>query len=135
MKNQFNFIKSISILFFCILPYIVFAQDIKITGKVVDLETGDPLPSVTIIVEGTTTGTNTDFDGMYTINVSGPDAKLIFKYLGYLDRTVVVGNQRTINVSLKQAVTDLDEIVVIGYGTAKKTDIAGSTATVKGSAI
>ena len=135
MKNQFNFIKSISILFFCILPYIVFAQDIKITGKVVDLETGDPLPSVTIIVEGTTTGTNTDFDGMYTINVIGPDAKLIFKYLGYLDRTVVVGNQRTINVSLKQAVTDLDEIVVIGYGTAKKTDIAGSTATVKGSAI
>ncbi|WP_242155538.1 SusC/RagA family TonB-linked outer membrane protein [Aestuariivivens sediminis] len=135
MKNQLKLKKQLFILLWFFIPIAVVAQQREVSGTVVSGEDSLPLPGVTIILGGTNTGTTTDFDGNYSINVSGSDAILVFSYIGFADQTVVVGERQTINVSLKQSITDLDEVVVVGYGTARKRDITGSTASVKGTSI
>lgn len=106
-------------------------QDITITGTVTSSEDGLPLPGVSIIVEGTTTGTQTDFDGNYSISVPSEDSVLSFSYLGYSDQKIAVGSNTTLNVSMAEDLTDLDEVVVVGYGTQKKEVITGSIDVVK----
>ncbi len=98
--------------------------DVIVSGIVTD-ESGVPLPGASITVLGTTTGTVTDIDGNYTISV--PDgATLVFSYIGYESKTVEVGAQTTLNISLSQDAASLEEVVVIGYGTQKKRDVTGS---------
>ncbi|MFV9551398.1 SusC/RagA family TonB-linked outer membrane protein [Algibacter sp. PT7-4] len=89
---------------------------------------GQPLPGATVIIKGTTTGTTTDFDGNYTINAEALST-LVFSYVGYSVKEVVVGNQTTINVTLEQD-NKLDEVVIIGYGTQRKSDLTGSVSSV-----
>ncbi len=101
-------------------------QELKVTGKVTDASTGEPLPGATIIVEGTTSGVTTDQDGNYSIDVSDQNAVLIFSYLGYLTESFTVGNQAIIDVKLAPDIEKLDEVVVVGYGTMKKLDVSGS---------
>ena len=88
-----------------------FAQ--TVTGTVT--ADGQPLPGATVLVKGTTTGTSTDFDGNYSVNADAAST-LVFSYIGYTTKEIVVGDQTVINVVLE---TDnkLDEVVVIGYGT------------------
>ncbi|WP_291371975.1 SusC/RagA family TonB-linked outer membrane protein [Cyclobacterium sp.] len=98
--------------------------DIEISGIVTD-ENGEPLPGATITVLGTTTGTVTNIDGNYSMSVPD-DATLVFSYIGYESKTVAIGSQTTINITLLQDASSLEEVVVIGYGTQKKRDVTGS---------
>ena len=102
------------------------AQDTNITGTV--LADDGPLPGASVVVKGTTRGVSTDFDGNYTIE-AGPDDILQFSYIGYTAKEVKVGSQTQINVVL-EAGNELDEVVVIGYGTTTKSDLTGSVSTV-----
>ncbi len=89
---------------------------------------GEPLPGASVLVKGTSNGTVTDFDGNYSVNLNS-GTTLIFSYLGYASKEVVVGKQTQINIILEQD-NQLDEIVVIGYGTQKKSDLTGSVSSV-----
>ena len=102
-----------------------------ITGTVTDADNGETLIGVNIIIKGTARGTVTDFDGNYSIEAEDSDV-LIFSYTGYTDTEVVVGNQSVINLSLGTDVAQLDEVVVVGYGTRKKSHNTGAIAKVGG---
>ena len=110
------------------ISFLGFAQN-PITGVVTD-EENQPLPGVAIEIKGTGSGTLTDFDGKYSIEAS-PENILTFSMLGMLDKDVKVGEQTTINVSLMPDVANLDEVVVIGYGSVAKKDLTGAVSTVK----
>ncbi|WP_238389851.1 SusC/RagA family TonB-linked outer membrane protein [Arenibacter aquaticus] len=101
-----------------------------VSGVVSD-ETG-PLPGASIVVKGTTNGTQTDFDGNYTLSNVANNAVLVFSYIGYKTQEVAVNNQSTINVTLEEDASQLEEVVVVGYGTQKKATLTGSVATVGG---
>ena len=116
--------KFLAILFFCIMQIAVFAQEREISGTVIDAE-GIPLPGVSIQIQGTTLGTITDFDGKYTITAPA-GAVLIFSFIGYTTQEILVGDQTGISITLMEDIMELDEIVVIGYGTSKKSDLTGA---------
>ncbi len=112
-----------AILFMCISA---FAQEnLTVKGLVVDANDNMPLPSVNVIIVGTSTGTSTDFDGNYQIQVKKGDV-IQFSYIGYISQTVIIDNQTTIDMSLAADANNLDEVVVIGYGTQKKSHLTGS---------
>jgi TonB-linked SusC/RagA family outer membrane protein len=104
----------------------VLADEVTISGKVTD-ENGEPLPGATITVQGTTSGTVSDIDGNYTLTVA-EDATLVFSFIGYESRVVAVGAQTIINISMQQDESSLEEVVVVGYGTQKRSDVTGSVA-------
>lgn len=114
-------------LFCCVLP-VAQAQQL-ITGKVVD-ELDDPLPGVNILIKGTSTGTVSDADGNFTLQASTGDI-LTFSFVGYSKKEVTVGAQTTISVSMETDISQLSEVVVIGYGTATKKDLVSAVAQVK----
>ncbi|WP_338358971.1 TonB-dependent receptor [Yeosuana marina] len=122
-----NGVRSSLILLMCIIFANVSAQNKSVSGTVID-ETGVPLPGANIIVDGTSRGTQSDFDGNYTIEVT-PKETLTFSYVGMKAVSVLVGNQTTINVTLKMD-SSLDEVVVVGYGSRKKMDLIGSVTSV-----
>ena len=103
-----------------------------VTGMVTDQLTGEPLAGVNIIIEGTTQGTITGVDGNYSIEISDSPAVLVFTFIGYLTEKVEVGNQTKIDMSLAVEVSELSEVVVVGYGTQKKVTITGSVSSAKG---
>ena len=103
----------------------------KISGKITDATTGDPLPGVNIVIEGTTIGVTSDIDGKYSIEVPNNDAVLVFSYVGYLSENIKVAGQTQINVNLSPDIKHLDEVVVVGYGTQKKRDVTGAMASFK----
>ncbi len=105
-------------------------QSKTVTGVVVDAA-GVPVIGANVIVKGTTVGTITDFDGNYSLEVP-ENAVLQISYIGYLTEEVTVGNKSSINVTLKEDSQALDELVVVGYGTMRKSDVTGSIATAKG---
>lgn len=116
-----------ALLYFAVLPYAVGQQTTKqITGIVSDASTGESIPGVNILVKGTGIGTVTDLAGSYRIEFQGQDASLVFSFVGYQTQQFVVGNQQVINVSLAPEQSDLQEVVVIGYGTRKKTSVTSS---------
>jgi TonB-linked SusC/RagA family outer membrane protein len=90
------------------------------------------MPGVTVIIQGTTTGTMTDIDGHYTIKVPSAESVLSFSFIGYLKEQIVVGNQTTINLIMSPSVQSLDEVVVVGYGVSRKKDVTTSMVSVKG---
>ena len=106
---------------------LIFAQN-SISGSVSD-ESNNPIPGATIVVEGTTTGVVTDFDGNYQINASAGD-QLTFSSLGFGSQTITVGNQNQINVTLMSSVDILDEVVVSGYQTQQRRSLSGAIGTV-----
>lgn len=106
-------------------------QDRTITGTITSSDDNSPLPGVNVIVKGTTNGTVTDFDGNYAITVSSSDSILEFSSIGFSTQEIAVGGNSTINVSLDPDLTNLDEVVVVGYGTAKKETLTGSIEQVK----
>lgn len=114
------------------IPSVERIADISITGKVVDKETQTAVPSVNIIIKGTGTGTTTDTEGNYKISVPNTSATLVFSFVGYISQEVKVNNQSTVNIALAPDAKALGEVVVIGYGTVKKSDLTGAVATIKG---
>lgn len=106
-----------------------WTQDSTISGKVTSAENNEGLPGVSILVEGTNTGVITDVEGSYTLQAASTD-KLLFSYVGYVSEAVEVGNRSVIDLVMTADVKALEEIVVIGYGTAKKTDLTGAVSRV-----
>ncbi len=131
-KTQFKCRIRYTILFclWFIIPLSSFAQ-ISVKGKVTDAQNNEPLIGVTVAIKGTIIGTLTDINGDYTLSVPGESNTLLFSFIGYVPKEIVVGNQRVINLSLETDVLRLEEVVVIGYGTAKKSDLTGSVVSVR----
>ncbi len=108
--------------------YSLIAQ-ISVTGKVTDSD-GIALPGVNVFLKGTTNGTITDIDGNYSISVDSEASIIIFSYVGMLNEEITVGTQKEINVMMMADLKSLDEVVVVGYGTVKKSDLTGSVASI-----
>ena len=121
--------KKITLLLLLFVAFSAAAQTIKIEGVVKDANTGDPLPGVSVLIKGTSIGTETDFDGIYVLPNVNKGTTLVFNYLGYTKKEVVVGKQ-IINVFLNQSIESLDEIVVVGYGNQRKELVSGSFASI-----
>ena len=102
----------------------------KVTGTVTDAK-GGLLPGVTVAVKGTSTGSLTDMNGKFEVNVTGPSDILVFSFVGMKPQEVIVGNSSILNITLQEELVGLDEVVVIGYGTQKKADITGAVAVVQ----
>ena len=109
----------------------VVQQGKKVTGVVVDAN-GEPVIGANVVVKGTTNGTITDFDGNYSIEGVSANDVLAISYIGYISQEVAVGSQSTINVTLREDSQALDEVVVVGYGVMRKSDVTGSIAVAKG---
>jgi TonB-dependent starch-binding outer membrane protein SusC len=105
-------------------------QPRRIVGRVID-EQGKPIERVTVLVKGTSVASSTDAQGNYQINLSSGGSVLVFTILGFETIEKTVGNQTAINVTMKESVSDLDEVVVVGYGTARKRDLTGAVASIK----
>ncbi|MGV3503701.1 MAG: SusC/RagA family TonB-linked outer membrane protein [Adhaeribacter sp.] len=104
--------------------------DVTLRGKVTD-EQGEPLPGVTVVLKGTTTGTTTGIDGTYSLNVPAASGSLIFSYIGYVARELPIsGGQTTLNITLQADAKSLEEVVVVGYGTQKKANLTGAVSSV-----
>ncbi len=133
MKNKNGIKKIIGFLMLCVFLVTVagnvLAQQKTVTGKVTD-EEGLPLPGVSVVVQGTTSGTVTDPNGEYSISGVSPEATLEFSFVGMAGKTVLVGNQNIINVTLETTSIGLEEVVAVGYGTMKKSDLTGSVTSV-----
>jgi len=124
MKTKFNGILTLLLAF---VVQMSFAQDKTISGTASD-ESG-PLPGVSVIIKGTKKGTETDFDGKYTIKANSGDI-LVFRYLGYLTTQKAVGSSDTLNIILKEGGTELEEVVVIGYTNKKRGEISSSISSI-----
>ena len=101
-------------------------QQITVTGTVTDASTGDPMPGVNVIIRGTVQGALTGPDGKYSLAVPDPNAVLVFSFIGYNTMEQPISGRTTINVALASATKELEEVIVTGYGTQKKSDLTGS---------
>jgi len=113
-------------------PSIAIAQGGSVRGKVVS-DVGESLPGVNVLIKGTTRGTTTDADGVFTLGDVTPADVLVFSFIGYTTQEITVGNQTTIDVTMGSDVATLNEVVVVGYGTQRKIETTGSIASVKSS--
>ncbi|WP_372757487.1 SusC/RagA family TonB-linked outer membrane protein [Mariniflexile sp.] len=120
--NLKNKLALVALLLFSIA---VFAQNKTVTGVVVSATDNIPIPGVNVIVMNTTKGTTTDFDGAFKLDVKSGDA-LQFSYIGFVTQVVVIKDQKTLSISLKEDLATLDEVVVIGYGVQKKSHLTGA---------
>ncbi len=100
-----------------------------LTGSVVSAADKSPIPGTNLVIKGTTTGVITDLDGNYTIEVKEGDV-LIFSFIGFKSKEITIINQKTLDVTLEEEVSEFDEVVVVGYGSMKKSDISGSVVSV-----
>ncbi len=124
-------IKLLSLLFFvCLLPVCAFAQNVTVKGVVKDAN-GEPIIGASVLQKGTTNGIITDLDGNFTLNIP-QNGTIIVSYVGYVSQEISVNGKTSLTVVLKEDTELLEEVVVIGYGTAKKSDVTGSIASMRG---
>jgi len=127
LTNVSTFQKMLGLFTFMLLfTAIASAQSVKVSGTVLDQTTKESIPGVSIVTKGTTSGTVSDIDGNYTITVDQPNATLVFSFVGYETQEVAVEGQTTINVNLGISTESIDEVMVIAYGTTKKSNLTGS---------
>lgn len=116
----------------CLLAVnVVFAQDITVKGRVTDGGDKSTIPAASVLVKGTKNGVQTDVSGVYSITAPA-NATLVITYIGYVTQEVPVNNRTTLDIILLPSSQQLDQVVVVGYGTQRKIDVTGSVATVKG---
>lgn len=126
MKNVY----ALALIVFLFLSANLFAQDKTVSGVVTSVEDNMSIPGVTVMVKGTMNGTTTDIDGKFTLgNVSSSDT-LVFTYIGMAMVEKNVGSQDYFTIFMESDISNLDEVVVIGYGTVKKEDVTGSVSIV-----
>jgi TonB-linked SusC/RagA family outer membrane protein len=111
-----------------LLPLWMYSQTISVSGTVVD-ESGEPLIGATVQQKGTSTGTSTDMDGKFTLSLS-PKATITVSYVGYITQTIAVNGRNVINVTMQENSAVLDEVVVVGYGQMRRSDLTGSVVSV-----
>lgn len=120
--------RALATLSLSMLCLVAFAQGHQISGTVID-GTGEPIIGANVLEVGTTNGVITDIDGNFKLSVQ-PNAKIQVSFIGYITQTVTVGSQSNIKVTLKEDAQALDEVVVVGYGVQKKSDVTGSVGSV-----
>ncbi|HDR68310.1 MAG TPA: SusC/RagA family TonB-linked outer membrane protein, partial [Bacteroidaceae bacterium] len=134
MKRPFPFKRLIRFVLLVIAGFSItsfaYAQPRQITGTVTDAETNEPLLGVNVTVRGTTVGTITTGNGTYSLNASSGQT-LVFSYVGYVNETVLITDQTVINVTMSMSTEALDEVVVVGYGTMKRSDLTGSVSSIR----
>jgi len=123
---KFNLLKQLLFLGIMLTSSVIFAQ--TVTGTVTSND--GPLPGVSVVIKGTTSGTETDFDGNYTIDNVAADAILVFSFIGYSTQEVAVNGQTTVDVKLEEDAQALDEVIVVGYGSAVKKEITTAVTSV-----
>jgi len=111
------------------------AQNMEISGVITAEEDGFPIPGANVIVKGTTNGASSDFDGNYTITDVAPGSTLVFSYIGFVTQEIVVNDASNLDVVLVTDVAQLDEVVVIGFGTQRKKEITGAVSIVSSETI
>src|SRR5690606_9008392 len=125
-------VQSLTLLLVCLIgvlspnPLVALQARQQVTGQVIDAATKETIPGANIIVKGTTVGTVTDMDGRFMLEASGAETVLVVSFVGYLKQEITVGNQTQINIELHADQAQLEEIVVIGYGSQKKSDLTGA---------
>ena len=124
--------RIITLLIFCVLAVPAWAQTRTITGMVTDVADGSALPGVNVLVQGTSHGTATDVEGRYSLDVGPEETTLTFTFVGYKTKSIAVGTQTVMDVALEVDFTTLSDVVVIGYGVVKKSDLTGSVSSIKG---
>lgn len=111
---------------------VAWPVDLVVTGTVTSADDGGPLPGVNVVIKGTAQGTTTDLNGKYTIQVPDPNTVLVFSFIGFAPQEIDVASRTVINVSLGADVQQLEEVVVVGYGTQKKAVLTGAVVNVSG---
>jgi TonB-dependent starch-binding outer membrane protein SusC len=123
--------KYLLFLLLIIGSWVTLSAQKQVTGQVLESEKGEPLPGVSVVLRGTSTGTITDLDGKFALSVPEKEgSELVFSYIGFTSQTVAVGNQSVIDIRLVSDAQLLDETVVIGYGNVNKRDVLGSVSSV-----
>ncbi|MEA4937579.1 MAG: TonB-dependent receptor [Paludibacter sp.] len=128
-------IRRTGTILFALLLFTVSVMAQNISGKVEDAQTKEPIVGATVAVKGTTTGTITDINGSFNLNVSQTNAELQITYIGYKSQTVKVEGRKNIVISLSEDAIALDQVVVIGYGVQRKSDLTGAISSIKGDEI
>ena len=113
----------------------VLAQERTVSGKVSSAEDGSGLPGVNVVLKGTSNGTTTDVEGMYKLNVPASGGSLVFSFIGLETTEIAIGERTTVDISLGLDVTQLNEVVVVGYGTVEKRKLSSAVSSVSGSEI
>lgn len=131
LKQIFQGVKVLFIICLLLLAQQVSAQNLTISGKIIDTS-AKPIPGATIIVKGTSRGTTSDVDGNFSIDNIAPNATLVFSFIGMKTQEVEVNGRSNIEVVMLDDVIGLDEIVAVGYGTMKKVDLTGSVSAYQG---
>lgn len=121
--------KDYLVMLFLVCTTFLWSQQKNVSGNVSDPD-GNPLPGVSIIIEGTSIGTESDFDGNYSVNVEEGNT-LVFSFIGMVTQKIVVGVSSILDVKLAEDTSQLDEVVVVGYGTQDRQSLTGSVATIK----
>ena len=117
---------------FLLVSAVAFSQPVTVRGNVTDASNGEGIPGANVVVKGTTTGTITNADGDFTLNVPSVNATLVVTFIGYAAQEIPLSGRSTVSVSLEPETTQLDEIIAVGYGQAKRADFTGSIATISG---
>lgn len=135
MKKQtsFNLLRIITIALMCLMSSLSYGQNNTIKGRVTDSK-NNPIVGVTVFVEGTTNGAVTDIDGVYTLSNVPMGAKLKFSYIGMKTISISVNSRKVLNIKMEEDSEMLDEVVVVGYGTQRKSDLTGSVSQLKADA-
>lgn len=133
MKCTVHYLRSVVLFLVCMTPLWAFPQNITVTGTVLD-EAGDPLIGATVQQKGAANGIATDIDGNFKLNVP-KNATLVVSYVGYNTQSVAVDGRTNITITLKENAEMLDEVVVVGYGQMKRSDMTGSVVSVNDAAI
>ena len=128
-ENKFVLLKALFLMFAFISTMSILGQTRNVRGTISDIQ-GQSLIGVNVLEENTTNGTVTDVSGNYSLQVSSPQAHLVFSYIGYETQRVLVGNKSTIDVILEEDTKSLEELVVVGYGSQTRREITGSVANV-----
>lgn len=129
-KSSNRLLLVLGLSFFCSF---VFGQDMRVTGKVTDVETNSGLPGVTVLEKGTSNGTITDVDGNYVLTVSSEDAVAIYSFVGFEPQEVSLAGKSVVDVEMTIDIQSLEEVVVVGYGAQKKSVVTGAISSVKAS--
>jgi len=130
MKNLDSKIILITFLLVGLLSS-VYAQEKSVSGKITDSMTGEALPFVNVVIKGKTVGVSSDLEGIFQIKMDATDNVLIFSYIGYATKEVELNGQTNINVTLEVVSQELDDIVVVGYGVQRRSDLTGSVTSIK----